>query len=91
MIKKKPYNQVRDKKKLCPNCNNKVFNATIICKNIDIDGKICFYMHQNKRTPEYIRQIVNSMDYDDREKYFKLCKIDKNKKYRKGKYNRYSK
>ena len=61
IVKKKTYNQVRDKKKLCPNCNNKVFNATVICKNIK-DGKTCFYMHQNKRTPEYIREIINSMD-----------------------------
>ena len=83
IVKKKTYNQVRDKKKLCPNCNNKVFNATVICKNVK-DGKTCFYMHQNKRTPEYIREIINSMDYDDREKYFKLLENDKKKSYKKG-------
>tara|TARA_Y100001958_G_C21247801_1_gene579624 strand:+ start:6111 stop:6641 length:531 start_codon:yes stop_codon:yes gene_type:complete len=83
IVKKKTYNQIRDKKKICPNCNNKVFNATVICKNIK-DEKTCFYMHPNKRTPEYIREIINSMDYDDREKYFKLFENNKKKTYRKG-------
>ena len=84
-INKKNYKQSKDKKKICPNCNNKVFNATVICKNIDKDGKTCFYMHQNKRTPEYIREIINLMDYGDRDKYFKLFSNNKNKTYKRNK------
>jgi hypothetical protein len=45
---KKTRSKIQDKKKLCPNCNRKVFNATITCKH-SINNKICNHHFISKR------------------------------------------
>ena len=64
--KKKKYNQTKDKKKLCPRCNNYVFNATIICTGIFKNNK-CNYVHRNKKMCEKERELKNK----------KLLELDK--------------
>ena len=64
--KKKKYNQTKDKKKLCPRCNNYVFNATIICTGIFKNNK-CNYVHINKKMCEKERELKNK----------KLLELDK--------------
>lgn len=56
--KRKKYNQTKDKKKLCPRCNNYVFNATIICTGIFKNNK-CNYVHRNKKMCEKERESIN--------------------------------
>jgi hypothetical protein len=47
MIKKK-HIKIQDKKKLCPNCNGKVFNATVKCKLL-INNKSCNHHFISRR------------------------------------------
>ena len=37
------YNKCYKKKKICPQCNGKVYNATLICKLLKNNNQICGY------------------------------------------------
>ena len=75
--KRKKYNQTKDKKKLCPRCNNYVFNATIICTGIFKNNK-CNYVHRNKKMCEKERESKNK----------KLLELDKIKTIIENKYKK---
>ena len=56
------YNQRYEKKKICPKCNGKVYNATLICKLLN-NNKECSYKFVSRNQKKYSSdiQIINQL------------------------------
>ena len=53
------YNQINEKKKICPQCNGKVYNATSVCKLLK-DNKKCGYKFISRKQ-KILFNIVNDI------------------------------
>jgi hypothetical protein len=57
------YNQRYEKKKICPKCNGKVYNATLTCKLVNNNKKCNYYFISKKQKILYNNdiQIINKL------------------------------
>ena len=55
---KKTHSKIQDKKKLCPNCNGKVFNATVKCKLL-INNRTCNHRFMSRRASKILHTSDN--------------------------------
>ena len=83
-IKKKiqKYNQVKDKKKLCPLCNGRVFNATRKCQLI-VNNQKCGYFFISKRQKKSLnenKKLEEIKKSEENKKFKEIKKSEENKK-----------